>query len=156
MRGTISALVGFAVAALLSMAVAAAWAPAALAKGPPPCSAIHFHALSSGGGSDGEQTAGAYKSRHARIELRAQVKGGVPVDYYVVANGKRVAAAPPPLPGAIDSCAVAKKLPPPQTPSEACSGERFTLLVDHEDTRRFALLYGLDGGHWRYCNAGLF
>jgi hypothetical protein len=55
------------------------------AKAVPACSALVFRPLSSGS-SDGEQTAGSYKSRFARLELRGTVQTGAPVNYYLVAN----------------------------------------------------------------------
>jgi hypothetical protein len=97
-----------------------------------------------------------YKSRHARIELRAEVKQGNPVDYFVTAGGKRVAAAPASLPEAAASCAAAKKLPKPEAPTASCTGQRFTVVVAHAGDQRLALLYGQDGGNWHFCSAGSF
>ena len=105
---------------------------------------------------DGEQQAGMYKSRHARLELRADVKQGNPVDYYVTSGGKRVAAAPGNLPEAAAKCAAAKKLPKPEAPASSCTGQRFTVVVAHAGDQRLALLYAQDGGSWRYCSAGTF
>ena len=63
-------------------------------KPAPACAAIAFRALP-GGGADGEQTAGLYKSRLARLELRATVHNGAPSNYYLVANGNRLAGRKP-------------------------------------------------------------
>jgi hypothetical protein len=106
--------------------------------------------------SDGEQQAGMYRSRHARFELRADVKQGTPTDYYVTTGGKRIAAAPSSLPEAATSCAVAKKMPKPEAPASSCAGQRFTVVVAHAGNQRLALLYGQDGGSWRFCSAGTF
>lgn len=54
-------------------------------KPAPVCAAITFRALPEGG-TDGEQTAGLYKSRLARLELRATVQNGTPADYYGAGN----------------------------------------------------------------------
>jgi hypothetical protein len=105
---------------------------------------------------DGEQQAGMYKSRHGRLELRAEVKQGNPSDYYVTSAGKRVAAAPPSLPEAAVTCAAAKKMPKPDTPASSCTGQRFTVVVAHSGDQRLALLYGQDGGSWHFCSAGTF
>ena len=90
-------------------------------KPAPACAAIAFRALP-GGGADGEQTAGLYKSRLARLELRATVHNGAPSNYYLVANGNRLAGAKTDLPAAAESCATAKKMPKPQTASASCTG----------------------------------
>jgi hypothetical protein len=140
----------------IGVAVALAALPAAAAaKAPPSCAAITFRPLPPGM-SDGEQQAGMYKSRHARLELRAEVKQGTPIDYYVVAGGKRVVAASASLPEAAASCAAAKKMPKPEAPASSCSGQRFTVVVAHAGNQRLALLYGQDGGSWRFCSAGTF
>jgi hypothetical protein len=139
----------------IGLALGMAAFTAAGATKPPACAAITFRPLPPGM-SDGEQQAGMYKSRHARLELRAEVKQGAPVDYYVTAAGKRVAAAPANLPQAAASCAAAKRMPKPETPTSSCTGQRFTVVVSHEDNQRLALLYGLDGGSWRFCSAGAF
>jgi hypothetical protein len=106
--------------------------------------------------TDGEQQAGLYKSRHARLALHAEVKQGEPVNYFVLAGGKRLAAGPASLPEAAVSCAAAKKMPAPGAPASSCIGQRFTLVVAHAVNDRLAMLYGLDGTTWRFCSAGTF
>jgi hypothetical protein len=152
MRGVVSVGIGISV---LVAAVGAAAATKAPAKGPPACAAITFRPLPAGM-PDGEQQAGMYKSRHARLELRADVKQGNPVDYYVTAGGKRVAAAPANLPDAAAKCAMAKKMPKPEAPASSCAGQRFTVVVAHAGDQRLSLLYAQDGGSWRFCSAGTF
>jgi hypothetical protein len=124
-------------------------------KAAPTCSAISFRPLPTGT-PDGEQQAGMYKSRHGRLELRAEVKQGNPVDYFVTSAGKRVAAAPSSLPEAAVSCAAAKKMPKPENSASSCAGQRFTVVVAHSGDQRFAMLYGQDGGNWHFCSAGTF
>ena len=124
-------------------------------KAPPACAAITFRAVPSGM-TDGEQQAGMYKSRHARLALHAEVKQGEPVDYFVLAGGKRLAAAPASLPEAAARCATAKKMPAPGAPASSCTGQRFTVIVAHSGNERVAMLYGLDGNNWRFCTAGAF
>ena len=124
-------------------------------KAPPPCAAITFRPLPSGM-TDGEQQAGLYKSRHARLALHAQVKQGEPVDYFVVAAGKRLAPAPTSLPEPAASCAATKKMPAPAATAASCTGQRFTVVVVHTGNERLAMLYGLDGATWRFCSAGTF
>ena len=153
MRSTLAVGVGLALSLPAVAATAANKPPAE--KAPPACAAITFRPLPSGM-TDGEQQAGMYKSRHARLALRAQVKQGEPVDYFVVAGGKRLAAGPASLPEAAASCAAAKKMPAPATPASSCTGQRFTVVVAHAGNERLAMLYALDGSTWRFCTAGSF
>ena len=91
MRSTLAVGFGLALSLPGVAAIAASKPPAQ--KAPPACAAITFRPLPSGM-TDGEQQAGMYKSRHARLALHAQVKQGEPVDYFVVAGGKRLAGEP--------------------------------------------------------------
>ncbi len=154
MSSRIAVGIGLALGVAAATAAAATKPPAAQ-KAPPSCAAIAFRAVPSGM-TDGEQQAGMYKSRHARLELHAQVKQGEAVDYFVIAGGKRIAAAPASPPEAVTSCAAAKKMPAPRAPASSCTGQRFTVVVAHAGKDRLALLYGLDGTNWRFCSAGTF
>ena len=153
MRSTLA--VGFGLALSLPAAAATAASKPPAQKAPPACAAITFRPLPSGM-TDGEQQSGMYKSRHARLALHAQVKQGEPVDYFVVAGGKRLAAGPASLPEAAVSCAAAKKMPAPGTPASSCTGQRFTVIVAHVGSERLTMLYALDGSTWRFCTAGSF
>ena len=153
MRSTLAVGIGLALS-LPALAATAATKPPAQ-KAPPACAAITFRPLPSGM-TDGEQQAGMYKSRHARLALHAQVKQGEPVDYFVVAGGKRLTAGTASLPEAAASCAAAKKMPAPATPASSCTGQRFTVVVAHSGNDRLAMLYALDGSTWRFCTAGTF
>jgi hypothetical protein len=88
--------------------------------------------------------------------VRAEVKQGEPVDYFVTSGGKRVAAAPASLPEPATSCAAAKKMPAPGTPAAPCTGQSFTVVLAHNGDQRLALLYAQDGSAWRFCSAGTF
>jgi hypothetical protein len=154
MSSRIAVGIGLAIAVAAATAAAATKPPPAQ-KAPPSCAAIAFRPVPSGM-TDGEQQAGMYKSRHARLALHAQVKQGEAVDYFVIAGGKRPAAAPASLPEAAASCAAAKKMPAPGAPASSCTGQRFTVVVAHAGKERLALLYGLDGANWRFCSAGAF
>jgi hypothetical protein len=145
--------IGLTLGFVLPLAEAATKTPTQ--KAPPACAAITFRAVPSGM-TDGEQQAGMYKSRHARLALHAEVKQGEAVDYFVLAGGKRLAAAPANLPEAATSCATAKKMPAPGATASSCTGQRFTVVVAHYGNDRLAMLYGLDGSTWRFCNAGSF
>src|ERR1700746_1863454 len=152
MQTTIIVARGFALTVAPFPAAAATKVPG---KAAPACSAISFRPLPPGM-PDGEQQAGMYKSRHGRLELRAEVKQGNPSDYYVTSVGKRVAAAASSLPEAAATCATAKKMPKPETPASSCTGQRFRVIVAHAADQRLALLYGQDGGSWHFCSAGTF
>jgi hypothetical protein len=153
MRSTLAVGFGLALSLPAVAAIAASKPPAQ--KAPPACAAITFRPLPSGM-TDGEQQAGMYKSRHARLALHAQVKQGEPIDYFVIAGGKRLAPGPASLPEAATSCAAAKKMPPPGTPASSCTGQHFTVVVAHAGNERLAMLYALDGSTWRFCTAGSF
>ena len=117
---------------------------------------LRAHAEANKSGVDGEQTAGLYKSRLARLEFRATVQNGAPANYYLVANGSRLTSAKNDLPTVADSCAAAKKMPKPDTASASCNGDRFSLIIAHAGNERYALLYGGEGAAWKYCGAGIF
>ncbi len=154
MRRTISACAGLALGIMAAGAFAATKHPAE--KGPPACGALTFRAVASGAG-DGDQQAGFYRSRYGTLALHADVKQSHPADYFVLADGKRLAAAPAALPDWAVSCAAQKKLPKPAAAGAApCTGQRFRVVLAHAGNDRLALLYGLDGSTWRFCSAGSF
>jgi len=154
MRRTILACVGLALGMMAADAFAATKRPAE--KGPPACGALTFRAVAAVAG-DGDQQAGFYRSRYGTLALHADVKGGQPVDYFVLADGKRLAAAPATLPDWAADCAAAKQMPKPAAAGTSpCSGQRFRVVIAHAGDARLALLYGLDGSTWRYCSAGSF
>lgn len=141
----------------LGMTAAAAFAAPkhAMQKGPPPCGALTFRAVAAGA-ADGDQQAGFYRSRYGTLALHADVKDGKPADYFVLADGKRLAAAPAALPDWAASCAEAKKLPKPDAAASACTGDHFRVVLAHSGDQRLALLYASDGSAWRYCSAGTY
>jgi hypothetical protein len=125
-------------------------------KGPPACSALTFRAVASGA-SDGDQQAGYYRSRYGSLALHAQVKGGQPTDYFVLADGKKLNAAPASLPDWAGTCAEKKQVPRPSgAGTSPCTGQRFKVVLAHDAKDRLALLYGLDGSTWHFCSAGSY
>lgn len=127
---------------------------AAAGKAAPSCAALAFRPVPAGA-TDGEQTAGMYRSRFARLELRATVQNGAASNYYIVAGGTRVPAVQS-VPASVGNCATAKKMPNPQAGADPCIGDRFTLVVSHAEDKRYALLYAGNGGSWKFCSAGTF
>jgi len=156
MRTKIAALfgIGLLVASSASFGAQKATGKPNTAKAAPACAALVFRPLPSGAG-DGEQVAGTYKSRFARLEFRGTVQNGAPANYYLSANGKRISGGEQVPQAAID-CATAKKMPKPSTPQSSCTGEKFTAVLAHVGDKRVALLYALDGGVWKFCDAGAF
>src|SRR5260370_625503 len=142
--------IAFAVTASLGWAAAK---PAA-GKPAPSCAALAFRPVPAGA-SDGEQTAGMYRSRFAQLELRASVQNGAPANYYIVAGGTHLPAAQG-LPEAPANCASLKKMPLPQAAADSWTGDRFTIVVAHAGDKRYAMLYAANGSNWRFCNAGTF
>ena len=147
---------GAAFAVVFAVSASPGWTAAkpAPGKSAPLCAALAFRPLP-GGTSDGEQTAGMYRSRFARLELRASVQNGAPANYYIVAGGTRLPAAQG-LPEAAANCASLKKMPLPQAATDSCTGDRFMMVVAHGDDKRYAMLYAASGSNWRFCNAGTF
>jgi hypothetical protein len=157
MRRTISAWAGLALGMMAVGAFAATKHPAEKGeKRPPACGALTFRAVASGA-SDGEQQAGFYRSRYGTLALHADVKGGQATDYFVLADGKRLGAAPATLPDWAANCAVAKKLPKPAgAGASPCTGQRFKVVLAHAGNERLGLLYGYDGSAWHFCSAGAY
>ena len=152
---------GTAFAVVFGLAMSPGWAAAkpahahaANGKAAPSCAALAFRSVPAGA-SDGEQSAGMYRSRFARLELRASVQNGAPANYYITTGGARVAAAQS-LPAGVGNCATLKKMPTPQAAADSCTGDRFTLVVSHADDKRYALLYAATGSSWKFCSGGTF
>jgi hypothetical protein len=156
MKGIVATSLGLCVALAAFGAAAAAKPPAktAAGKAPPACAAIVFRALPSTAG-EGDQEAGMYRSRFGRLSLHATLKGGQASEYFVVANGKRIAAASELPPSAV-SCAEKKQMPKPENPLSACTGDKFTVVIHHAGETRLALLYALAGNSWHFCSAGSY
>src|SRR5215208_446134 len=129
-------LLALALSSTGSAAAEKASAKKAAGKEPPACAALVFRPLPAGG-TDGEQTAGSYKSRFARLELRGSVQNGAPVNYYLAASGNRIASTQQ-VPPAASECAASKKMPRPGPAKDPCTGERFTAVLAHSGEKRIA------------------
>lgn len=139
-------------AAALLVASGGPWAMA-VEKQPPVCAAITFRPAPSGL-TEGEQTAGLYKSPFGRIEVKAKIASGAPVDYFVEVNGKPPVVLSGAIPPSVAACAKAKRLGGVGTPPEHCLGDRLAVLIDHYADRRYILLYAQRGKDWYFCSAG--
>jgi len=146
----LAAVVGFLAVGLIA---ADRGAVAATAVTPPNCSAIAFRPILARTG-DGEQDAGLYKSRYGRIEVKATVKYGLPLNYFVEINGQPLHPARD-LPSSITLCAKAKRLPAPTAADPACVGDQLQVLNVHSGDDRFVLLYAHRAGNWHFCSAGI-
>ncbi len=148
--------IGSVAAAMLAgtaVAVIAAAPATAQKKDPPACAAISFRPIPAGM-PDGEQDAGLYKSRFARIEIKAQVRNGQPETYYMLLNGKKPAPISGPLPKAVEPCLQAKHVKLPVKAQDGnCTGTRFRVVIDSSGPQKLAMLFGLHGNDWRYCSA---
>ena len=144
------------IGAILLLAVgglAVASADAAEGKQPPACAAISFRPLA-GTPPDGEQDAGLYKSRFVKIELKATVKGGLPSNYYMLINGKKPDALAGGVPKATEGCLKSKHVAiPVKTQGGSCTGSRFRVVIDRNGSGKVAMLFGLQGNDWQFCNA---
>ena len=156
MKATLGAVVGIGLvlASFASLAAPKTHPKPATGKAAPACAALVFQPLPSGT-SDGEQVAGVYKSRFARLELNGTVQNGAPLNYYLSANGKRISGGAQVSQAAAD-CAASKKMPKPGASQSSCTGEKFTAVLAHAGDKRVALLYALNGGTWKFCDAGAF
>jgi len=144
--------------ALVLMAAAAAVgfarrAPAAELLSSQNCAAIAFHPVAPGAGN-GEQEAGYYKSRLGRIEVRASVKNGTVLRYYVSLDGAVLAPIRTSLPPLVAACAKAKRLTPPLHPESSCIGDRLVVMIADADGHHYLLLYARHGHAWHFCSAG--
>lgn len=160
MKGTMAACAWLALGLTVASAFAATKHSAGKGhpteKGPPACGALTFRAVASGA-SDGDQQAGFYRSRYGTLALHADVKQGQPADYFVLADGKRLAAAPAAFPDWAENCAAEKKLPKPAgAGASPCAGQRFRVVLAHDGSDHLALLYGFYGSTWHYCSAGSY
>jgi hypothetical protein len=136
---------GLAVAALLAASLPAA------AKEPPACAALSFRPLAAGL-PDGDQQAGLYHSRFARIAVIGTVKGGAAVDYFMTLDGKKPDGAAT-VPKAAESCLKAKHIDVPAKPVDgACTGTAFRVVIDRVGTTRTIMLFGQSGTDWKLCS----
>ncbi len=140
-------------ASVLAAALAIVVMPAlAQQKQPPACEAIDFHPVANGL-PDGEQEVGMYKSLFGRLEVRAVVKGGRALDYLMAFNGKKAQPLTS-LPKSVEGCLAKKKVPMPTNPDQqACGGTKLKVVLDGSASQKLALLYGLRGKIWRFCQA---
>jgi hypothetical protein len=143
------------IAAIIAGAVGV-WGSVASAadnKPPPACAALTFRPVTPGL-TDGEQDAGLYKSRFGKIALKAEVRNGAPLNYFVEVNGKPPTTLMGALPESVAICAKAKRLGAVGDRPPACLGDRFAVLVDHTGEQRYILLYAHDRDEWRFCSVG--
>lgn len=138
---------------MMAGAVVAMAQPAAAAAGkePPKCAAISFRPIPSGT-PDGMQDTGMYRSRFGKIEIKAEVQGGMAKNYVMVLNGKTI--APGPAPKVANACLTSKHVTVPfkTQPAGACTGERFRVVIDRSGAKPVALFFGLHGSAWDYCS----
>ncbi|CAK0777473.1 conserved exported hypothetical protein [uncultured Gammaproteobacteria bacterium] len=145
-----------AVAVTLVVAVASSAPGFAAGKkdGPPPCGAVNFRAMAPNQ-ADGDHDAGLYKSRYGRLELKATVMGGLATNYYMVINGRKAEPLAGGASKASTSCLKSKHISVPvkAAPAGACTGMRLRVVTDRSGAKGMALLFGLQGSEWLFCQA---
>jgi len=132
----------------------AASAPAAAQAGkqPPTCGAVNFRPLENPAG-EGEQQAGLYRSRFARIQVMAEVAGGQVRNYHMLLNGQRAAKAGEAVPKGAEACLRSKnvKVPVETLAAGQCTGSRFRVVTDRSVQPATAMFFALQGEVWKLC-----
>lgn len=119
----------------------------------PSCTAVSFRPVPPGM-TDGEQDAGLYKFRFAKVEIKAAVKTGEAQNYFMVVNGVRPPALSGPLPKSTDACLRSKHVKVPVTSQQgSCTGSRFRVVVDSTGKKKLIMFFGLKGDDWQMCSA---
>ncbi|WP_207478212.1 hypothetical protein [Arenibaculum pallidiluteum] len=133
-------------------ALAGGSAAAQSGKQPPSCGAINFRPLENPSG-DGDQQAGLYRSRFARIQVMAEVAGGQVRNYHMLLNGQRAGKAGGPVPSGAEACLRSKnvKVPVETAAAGQCAGSRFRVVTDRSVQPASAMLFALQGDVWKLC-----
>lgn len=123
-------------------------------KKPPACAAISFRPLT-GALTQGDVTAGHYRSRFGTIDLVGKVEGGQATDYRVQVNGQPLEPLKGEVPKSAYGCLKSKNVQtPPQPMGGACLGSRFRVAIDSSAKQKLIMLFGLQGDTWKLCQAG--
>ena len=140
-------------AVMLIAAATLAVSPASAAEGKASaCQAISFRPVV-GTPPDGEQEAGMSHAR--KVVIMATYKSGLAQNYYMVLNGKKPEALSTSVPKGAESCLKAKvhAAPVKTQSSNACTGNRFRVVIHKGGKDKTAMLFGLQGNDWLFCNA---
>jgi len=150
-----SGLSGVCAAALLAGAALLASAMPAAAKEPAACQAISFRSLPSGA-PDGVQDAGLKPTKSGRIEIKADVQGGLPKNYFMTLKGNKVDGTDKAV-KISDACLKAKNvaLPYKTQPAGACTGDRFRVVLEKQGGKHAAQFFGLQGDAWALCSSAM-
>ncbi len=149
------ALTFLAVATLAATAPAGAKSAAAAHKPPTAqeCAAVILSGVPDGS-ADGRQQAGFYKSQLGRLELHAEVSGGIARDYRLSLAGQSLVPAPRPWPKAVVGCLKAKGVGNAGHDPVECQGDRFKVIMTRAASAQYLLLYAMTKpGPWRFCRA---
>lgn len=124
---------------------------AATAKEPPACQAISFRPLVPGG-PNADLEAGMTQGR--KVILMGTMRDGVPVDYYMVLNNQRPTTLLTSIAKGSEPCLKAKHVAVPvKAQTGACTGDRFRVVIYKSGSEKTAMLFGLHGDTWEFCNA---
>lgn len=141
------------VLAVALMAGAALAVSPAQAKEPAACQAISFRPIPAGA-PDGVQDAGLKPTKSGRVEIKADVQGGVAKNYFMALKGTKVEAEAK-GPKVSDGCLKSKHVAVPyktQAPG-ACTGERFRVVIENQGGKKVAQFFGLHGSAWEHCSS---
>lgn len=117
------------------------------------CAAVTLSGVPNGT-ADGPQQAGFYKSQLGRLELHAEVRGGVARDYRLGLAGQTLSPAPRPWPKAVTACLKAKGVGNAGHDPVDCQGDRFQVIMTRAASAQYLLLYTMTRpGPWRFCRA---
>ena len=126
----------------------------AAAKKPPACAAISFRPLT-GSLGEGDSRAGHYHSRFGSIDVIGSVKSGQVTGYRLQVGAKDISPLKGDVPKSAYGCLNAKHVKtPPKAVSGACSGDRLRVVIDSSGAKKLVMLFGLQGGDWKLCEAG--
>jgi hypothetical protein len=121
-------------------------------KQPPACGAVNFRPIE-GSPAEGQQQAGYYRSRFARIQLMAEVKDGQARNYRMLLNGEPAGGAGGTPPRGSEECLRSKGVATPveALPAGQCTGARFRVVTDRRAQPASAILLALQGDRWKLC-----
>ena len=139
--------------AAVLVAGAALLASPAQAKEPAACQAISFRAIPPGA-PDGVQDAGMKPTKSGKVEVKAEVQGGMVKNYFLAIKGARIDGGDK-GPKVSDGCLKSKHvaLPYKIQPAGACTGERFRVVIETQGARKVAQFFGLHGNAWEHCSS---
>ncbi len=143
------------VCAVALVAGTALLAAPAQAKEPAACQAISFRPIPSGS-PDGVQDAGLKPTKSGKVEIKAEIQGGMAKNYFMALKGNKVEADAK-GPKVSDACLKSKNvaLPYKTQAAGACTGDRFRVVIENQGGKKVAQFFGLQGDAWAHCSSAV-